>query len=191
VRSPEDGLVRRKTLLLGALLGALHGCATKAPPPTTVAHRTTAPSGATVRLAVLPSDSLLFADIAGALDEQLGRARVAGTGTMIRAKLSMEVAQLALECVSPTDECYAQVGRFLQVDRLLWGQIAHDGTTAGVKVTIVLLDVGRGAQLARAEETFPKSEAAIGGLRRLVERAAATPAAAAAPGALSQRERAP
>jgi hypothetical protein len=191
VRSPEDGLVRRKTLLLGALLGALHGCATKAPLSPAVVHRTGAPSsGATVRLAVLPSDSLLFADIAGALDEQLGRARVAGTGPMIRAKVSMEVAQLALECVSPTDECYAQVGRFLQVDRLLWGQIARDGTTAGVKVTIMLLDVGRGAQLARAEESFPKSDVAIGGLRKLVERAAAAPAASSPPGALSQRERA-
>jgi hypothetical protein len=143
-----------------------------------------------VRLAVLPSDPLLFADIASALDEQLGRARVAGAATTVRAKLSMEVAQLALECVSPTDDCYAQVGRFLQVDRLLWGKISRDGATAGVKVTIVLLDVGRSAQVGRAEESFPKSEAAIEGLRKLVERAAGAPSSSA-PGALSQRERAP
>jgi hypothetical protein len=144
-----------------------------------------------MRLAVMPSDSLLFADIASALDEQLGHARVAGAGTTIRAKISMEVAQLALECVSPTDDCYAQVGRFLQVDRLLWGQIVRDVPSAGVKVTVVLLDVAHGTQLARAEEVFAKNDAAIGGLHRLVERASSPPVPSPPPGALSQRERTP
>ena len=150
------------------------------------------------RLAVLPADSLLFSDIAVALDEQLARARVTGVGPMVRAKISMEVAQLSLECVSATDECYTQVGKFLQVDRLLWGQIARDSQTTGVKVTIVLLDVERGAQLGRAEETFPKNDLAIGGLRRLVDQVTRTPASARgstatppASGALSQREHAP
>lgn len=185
----EDSLARRKILLLGALFGALHGCATKAPPKAFAVHRDSS-STAAVKLAVMPSDSLLFADIATALDEQLGHARVAGAGTTIRAKLSMEVAQLALECVSATDECYSQVGRFLQVDRLLWGQIARDVPSSGVRVTVVLLDVARGAQLARAEEVFPKSDAAIGGLRRLVDRAS-MPAQSGPPGPLSQRERTP
>ena len=182
-------MARRKILLLGALFGALHGCATKAPPKAAAVHRDSSPAG-TVRLAVMPADSLLFADIASALDEQLGRARIAGAGTTIRAKISMEVAQLALECVSATDECYAQVGRFLQVDRLMWGQIVRDAPSSGVKVTVVLLDVARGAQLARAEEVFPKNDAAIGGLRRLVDRAS-TPVPAVPPEALSQRERTP
>jgi hypothetical protein len=188
VRPIEDCLARRKILLLGALFGALHGCATKAPPKAVAVHRESS-SGAAVKLAVMPADSLLFSDIATALDEQLGHARVAGASTAIRAKVSMEVAQLALECVSATDECYAQVGRYLQVDRLLWGQIARDVTSSGVKVTVVLLDVGRGAQVARAEEVFPKNDAAIGGLR-LVDRAS-TPAPAGPPGPLSQRERTP
>ena len=138
----------------------------------------------------MPADSLLFADIASALDEQLGRARVAGVGTTIRAKLSMEVAQLSLECVSATDECYSQVGRFLQVDRLMWGQIVRDVPSSGVKVTVVLIDVARGAQLGRAEEVFPQNDAAIGGLRRLVDRASMPPPAVP-PEALSQRERTP
>ncbi len=181
-------MARTKILLLCALFGALHGCATKAPPKTASVRRGSSSSDASVKLAVLPADSLLFADIATALDDQLVHARVAGAGTTIRAKISMEVAQLALECVSPTDECYAQVGRFLQVDRLLWGQIARDVPSSGVKVTVVLLDVARGAQLARAEEVFAKNDAAIGGLHRLVERAS-SPALSPPPGALSQRER--
>ena len=195
MRPSKDCLAKRKILLLGALMGALYGCATKAPPRPAVARPAAgAPSGAAVRLAVLPSDPLLFADIASALDEQLGRAQVAGARTMVRAKISMEVAQLALECVSPTDDCYAQVGRYLQVDRLLWGKISRDGANAGVKVTVVLLDVGRAAQVGRAEESFPKSTDAIEGLRKLVERAAGAPMTVSAPapsGALSQRERAP
>jgi hypothetical protein len=190
-------LARRKISLLGALLGALLGCATKAPPRVAAPTRAP-PSGGVARLAVLPSDSLLFSDIAVALDQQLARARVSGVGPMVRANVSMEVAQLSLECVSATDECYTQVGKFLQVDRLLWGQIARDSQTTGVKVTIVLLDVGRGAQLGRAEESFPKNDVAIGGLRRLVDQATATPskspgstASPTASGALSQREHAP
>lgn len=179
-------MARLKILLLGTLFGVLPGCATKAPPKVGAVHRD-APSDS-VRLAVMPADSLLYADVATALDEQLGHARVAGARTAIRAKISMEVAQLALECVSPTDECYSQVGRFLQVDRLLWGQIARDASSAGVKVTVVLLDVHRGMQLGRAEEVFPKNDVAIGGLRRLVDRASAPPVAVPSE-PLSQRER--
>jgi len=180
-------LARRKILLLGALFGALHGCATKAPPKS-ASVRQDGSSGGSVRLAVMPADSLLYADVATALDEQLARARVAGARTAIRAKISMEVAQLALECVSPTDQCYSQVGRYLQVDRLLWGQIARDAPSSGVKVTVVLLDVARGMQLGRAEEVFPKNDVAIGGLRQLVDRASKPPAAVP-PVPLSQRER--
>ena len=142
-----------------------------------------------MKLAVLPSDSLLFADIASALDRQLADARLGGVASMVRAKVSMEVAQLSLECVSATDECYAQVGRFLQVDRLLWGSIARDSGSAGVRVTVVLLDVRRGAAVARAEETFAQNDAAIGGLRKLVDRATGT-RDARAQAAVSQTERA-
>ena len=136
-----------------------------------IVPRQSSAMGAPVRLAVLPSDPLLFADIAHALDRQLSQARLSGVGPMVRANVSMEVAQLTLECVSPTDDCYTQVGRFLGVDRLLWGSITRDPLSPGVRVTVVLLDVKRGAAVARAEQSFAQSEAAIGGLRKLVDRA--------------------
>jgi hypothetical protein len=183
-------LATRKILLVGAVVGALHGCATKAPLRVAGSGRPPAVTGA-ARIAVLPSDPLLFADIAAALDEQLARARVNGTGPMVKANVSMEVAQLSLECVSATDDCYTQVGKFLQVDRLLWGQIAHDPEATGVTVTVVLLDVGRGAALGRAEQTFAKSDAAIEGLGKLVDKATAVPASRSTPTTVSQRERAP
>jgi hypothetical protein len=146
--------------------------------------------GAPVKLAVLPSDSLLFADIASALDRQLALAGLRGVASMVRAKVSMEVAQLTLECVSPTDECYAEVGRYLQVDRLLWGSITRDPRSTGVRVTVVLLDVRRGAAVARAEETFAQNDAAIGGLRKLVDRATGA-LDGGAQRTVSQRERTP
>jgi hypothetical protein len=205
-------LATRKIFLVGAMIGALHGCATKAPPRVVAVARPAAPPReAPARLAVLPSDRLLYPEIAIALDQQLDRAHVAGTEPMSKANVSMEVAQLALECVSASDDCYTQVGRFLQVDRLLWGQIVRDPQTNGVTVSVVLLDVGRGAALSRTEETFPKSEIAIQGLRGLVDKATGapspstpatpatagkpalpvTPAAPAAAATLSQKERTP
>jgi hypothetical protein len=163
-------LAKRYILLLALLVDALSACATKTPPRVTPPRRSVA-SGAPVKLAVLPSDPLQYADVATALDRQLAQARMSGVGPMVRAKVSMEVAQLTLECVSATDQCYTQVGRFLQVDRLLWGSIARVAQPAGVHVTVVLLDVGRGTPLARAEATFPQSDAAIDGLRKLVDQA--------------------
>src|SRR5262252_10345128 len=62
----EDCLARPKILLLGALFGALHGCATKAPPKGGALHRNGS-SDLSVRVAVMPADSLLYADVARAL----------------------------------------------------------------------------------------------------------------------------
>jgi hypothetical protein len=82
----------------------------------------------------------------------------------------MEVAQLSLECVSATDECFAKVGRFLQVDRLLWGQIERD-KEFGLKVTVVFLDVERGTRVGRAQGTFPEAAIAIQDLQKLIDEA--------------------
>ena len=188
----RSGLATRRIALIGALIGALGGCATKAPPKIVTPARPSARPTPSARLAVLPSDRLLFPELATALDDQLDRARVTGAGPSVRANVSMEVAQLSLECVSPSDDCYSQVGKFLQVDRLLWGQIARDSPSAGVTVSVVLLDVGRGAVVARAAETFARSEAAIQGVRALVDKATAAPSAATpAASALSRGELAP
>jgi hypothetical protein len=185
----EDGLARQTILWLGLLVGALPACATKPPPRASAPRRPTA-IAAPVKLAVLPSDPLFYADVASALDEQLAQSHPSGVRPLVRGRVSMEVAQLTLECVSATDACYAQVGRYLQVDRLLWGSVTRDAKSTGVRVTVVLLDVGRGAPVARAEEIFPRSDAAIGGLRKLVDQATgAAPSRGTA--TISQTERLP
>lgn len=172
----------------GALL--LHGCAAHAPPPppASASRKTLAP--AAIRLAVLPPDPLLFSDVAAALDDRLARVQLGGAGPVTKAKVSMEVAQLALECVAPIDGCYAQVGKFLQVDRLLWGVIARGPGSDGLTVTVVLLDVGRGAPVGRAEGSFAQRQDAVAGLQKLVDEAVGGPARPAT-AALSRPEHLP
>jgi hypothetical protein len=164
-------------VLCFALLGA---CASSAPPPIEPAVTVNAPRSAPrVRVGVLPPDALPFAEVAAALGRGLEGALSAADGKRARgsevvaAKVSMEVAQLSLECVSPTNDCYAAVGRFLQVDRLLWGQAVRDGDTSSVKVTVIHLDVGRRTPLGRAERTFTDPAAAVEGLQAVVDQAMA------------------
>jgi hypothetical protein len=175
VRVVEELMAKGAILTAGAILMALPACATNAPPRPSGPARApvTAHAPPSVRLAVLPPDALLFSDVAAALNEQLGQARINGEGhaKAMMGNVSMEVAQLSLECVSPTDECYTAVGRFLQVDRLLWGQVTRDQDQAGIKVSIVLLDVSTGTPIARAERTFPEAAAAIRDLPPLVAQA--------------------
>jgi hypothetical protein len=169
-------LTRRAIVSAAAIGIALQACATKAPPRLAQPQRAGAAGHA--RLAVLPPDPFLFPDVALALGDRLARAQVGGSGPAVSAQVSMEVAQLSLECVSPTDVCYTQVGRFLQADQLLWGQVSRSVELPdGVKVTVVLLDVDRGLSLAHAERTFAEREAAIRGLGELVDRATHLPGA--------------
>jgi len=187
-------LVRRvdlttpRTFFGASLLFALLGCAEKPLPPVYHPPPSVAAPPAAIKVAVLPPDMLLFSDVASALSDRLAHAQVGGAEPAVMAKVSMEVAQIALECVSATDDCFAKVGRFLQVDRLLWGQIERDSET-GLKVSVALLDVGRSAMVGRAQRAFAGESAAIMGLQGLVDEVL-HPAPAPAP-ELSQSERQP
>jgi hypothetical protein len=203
----------RGSVLFLALLGA---CASSAPPPIEppVAPANAPRSAPRIRVGVLPPDALPFGEVAAALGRGLEGALSAANGRRVRgsevvaAKVSMEVAQLSLECVSPTNDCYAAVGRFLQVDRLLWGQAVRDGDASSVKITVIHLDVGRRIPLGRAERTFTDQVAAVEGVQAVVDQAMAplpaspdttptitaaqsppAPSAAAAPAAARMKER--
>lgn len=133
------------------------------------------PTVAEVRLGVLPPDAMPFADLATALGTQLRHiethtSRSARTEVVL-GKVSMEVAQLSLECVTPTTDCYAAVGKFLQVDRLLWGQLVRDDDKQHVKVTVVLLDVALGTGIGRAERSFPEHGASPEELQKVIDEA--------------------
>lgn len=156
-----------------ASLALLLGCAHEA--PRSAAKRTRKSAiVAPVRLGVLPPDEMRFADLAAAVSTALKKIRAEGSGPwteVVTTKVSMEVAQLSLECVAPTSDCYAAVGKFLQVDRLLWAQLSRDDDQKSVKVTVELLDVGLGTGIGHAERSFPEHGPSTDELQQLVDEA--------------------
>ena len=119
------------------------------------------------------------------------RARRPARGTTIRAKVSMEVAQLALECVSATDECYAQVGplsagRSLAVgaDRARCRRPRRQGDSRPARRRTRHADRARRRGLS--EERRRDRRTPPPGRTRVDAGTAAVP-----PGPLSQRERTP
>jgi hypothetical protein len=138
-----------------------------------------------VRLAWLPLDALVAPDLAATINQRLGGLRVGGATESFRAPVSMEVAQLAIECIEPVAACYTAVGRSLGADRVLWAELApHGEAGGGVRVALVLFDVSGGAVVRRAERSFADADQARAGVATLVseafERPAAKPAAAGA-----------
>jgi hypothetical protein len=127
-----------------------------------------------VRLAWLPLEPLLSPDIAAAVNERLGRLAAAGSTQSYRAPVSMEMAQLALECIERTPACYAAVGRSVGADRLLWAELSAGPAAApaqSLSVAVVLFDVRGSAVLRRVERTYDGAEAARAGVAELVDRA--------------------
>src|SRR6516225_5374028 len=111
-------LIAPGPLLLGALLYLSAGCAHQPPPAKRAAGGPARPQ--VVRLAWLPAEPYLSRDLASAINDRLAHVTVAGTSEVIRAPVSMEVAQLAIECIEASPRCYSAVGRSLGGDRLVW-----------------------------------------------------------------------
>jgi hypothetical protein len=141
-----------------------------------------APAGPRVRLTVLPSESDEFPQVAAALNEALGASHVPGVDERYLSKVPLEVAQLSVECVDPTNACYAAVGRAIPADRLLLARVALDREHHRyVQVTVTLFDVGTARPIGVTERTFGDPEEARRGVVKLVADAmAAVPGATAA-----------
>jgi hypothetical protein len=157
-------------LALAYLMG---GCGAPATPPA----KTAASDAATpIRLAWLPVEALAAPEVAGAANSALARLRPAGVTASAKAPVSMEVAQLTIECIQPTAACYSAVGRSIDADRLLWLEIARstpDGKA--VRVAVAFYDVQAGAFLRRAERTFASTAEARTGIQPFVAEAVPSP----------------
>jgi hypothetical protein len=130
-----------------------------APPP---------PPRPTVQLAVLPAESDSFPGAARAVTTQLAVAKVKGADETKVSKVSLEVAQLAVECVEPTAACYEAVGRSMSANRLLFARI-DSATKRSLKVTVTLYDVDANAELKTAEKVFATETEAARGAAALVD----------------------
>jgi muconolactone delta-isomerase len=145
------------------------GCATTAhqaakspPPPASPPPR--------VRLAWLPFDASASSGLTAAVNTQLEQVKIAGVTETFQVPVSMEMAQLAIECIEKTARCYAAVGRSVGADRLLWADLdrrAHGDLT----LRVALFDVDRGAVVHEAAQSYPSAKAAQADVDALIARA--------------------
>jgi hypothetical protein len=149
------------------LLGA-GACAGKAPPAKVV--KAPAPEA---KLAWMPLDPLDGPAVAKAVNDQMSRVKLAGTKAPVKAAVSMEVAQLAIECIQPTPACYRAVGHSLGADRLIWAEVDPGASEDKIRITVVLFDVQAGTA-SRRVGTFAGVDAARAGVAGLVDHAAQT-----------------
>jgi hypothetical protein len=123
-----------------------------------------------VRLAWLPFDAHASSGLTTAINAHLGHAKIAGITESFQAPVSMEMAQLAIECIDKAARCYTAVGRSVGADRLLWADLdrrAHGSLT----LRVALFDVDRGAILHEAAQSYPSANAAQADVETLIARA--------------------
>lgn len=150
------------------LLLSLGACASSKPAPVQVVKPPPPPDQ---KLAWMPVDPLDAPSVAQAVNEQMSRVKVAGTKEHIKAAVSMEVAQLAIECIQPTTICYRAVGHSLGADRLMWAEVDPSAPQDKIRITVVLFDVQSG-NAARRVGTFDGVQAARAGVAELIDHAA-------------------
>src|SRR6516164_6087530 len=119
----SDGAAQRarpeRLWALAAALALGAGCASRSPPPA----RTTQKAPPPARRGWLPAEPLAGSALAQAVNERLAEVTIPGASTGVKAAVSMEVAQLAIECTEPTPTCYTAVGRSLGADEMLWAEL--------------------------------------------------------------------
>lgn len=131
----------------------------------------TPPPRPRIQLAVIPAESDAFPRAARAVSGLLAGARVAGVDTRSISKVSLEVVQLSIECVDPTDACYQAIGRSMAANRLLFARIDSSGKRRQLRVTVTLYDVDARAARRTAQKLFASEDQAIDGAAALVAEA--------------------
>jgi hypothetical protein len=168
--------MRLRDCILFAGVGAACGCfAHKAGTRSPASPATSAalPPKA-VRLAVLPVESDGFPEVAEWLSNLLGDVRVAGVDEYFKPHVALEVVQLSIECVEATAQCYTQVGKSLEANRLLMATISGGSgrrRERSIRVRVVLFDVDRGVELTAAEKQFKNKDEALADAEDLVKAA--------------------
>jgi hypothetical protein len=120
---------------------------------------------------VLPADAAVYPEAARTTTELLSRQRVRGLDAPEVSSVSIEVAQLSIECVEPTPSCYAAVGKSLSANQLLFAQFDAGPQPEQVRVTVTLFDVDTGGLTKRARKLFDTEQDVVYGIREVVEEA--------------------
>ena len=141
----------------------------RAPTLTTPGSRP--PPRSRIQLAVIPAESNTFPRAAEAVTGSLAGAAIGGIDEMHMTKVPLEVVQLAIECVDPSDACYHAIGRSMSANRLLFARIDPGATRRQLKVTVTLYDVDAKASRRTAQKVFPTEDQAVAGAAALVAEA--------------------
>ncbi len=152
----------RRVLLAGAVVGA--ACGPTAPPAPLMPTQ----KG---RLAALPAESGEFPSAAKTATDFLSRTRVRGLGEAQMGKVSIEIAQLAIECNEQSTHCYAAVGKSLDANQLLFAKIDRGPKPESCKVTVGLFDVDTGDWSRQASKIYDTEADAVYALREVIEEA--------------------
>ena len=150
-----------------AAVGA--GCATTT--PKTIASRPAPPVAAPTpkRLTWLPFEPGAGQQLARVGNERLARVVVEGATRPVQAPVSMEMAQLALECIERTPKCWSAVGRSLGAELLLWAELERTPRGSGVTLRVALFEVDARTLRKNATRAFPNATDAGAGFVSLVD----------------------
>lgn len=95
-------------------------------------------------------------------------ARIDGTDATPVSRVSLEVVQLAIEGVDPTDACYQAIGRSMAANRISFARIDAGPIRRELQVEITLYDVDAKAARRTAARLFATEGQAIAGAAALV-----------------------
>jgi hypothetical protein len=149
-----------KVLVLAVALAACGG----AQPP---AFRSPGPKQ--LKFVALPVESPNFPNAAKLATDLLRRARLKDMPEPTMTKVSIEIVQLQIECVEPTETCYEAVGKTLSADLLLFGELEAGPREGQVKFTVSLFDVGAKAYRKRSAKMFATEEDAAYDMKLVVQ----------------------
>lgn len=152
------------------VLAVASGCATTTHPAVRSPPAAAVSPPPRVRLGWLPFDASTSSGLTTAVNAQLEHLKIDGVTESFRAPVSMEMAQLAIECIEKTARCYAAVGRSVGADRLLWADLDRRGH-GNLTLKVALFDVGRGGIVREAEQSYPSAKAAGADIESLFARA--------------------
>jgi hypothetical protein len=156
--------------LVPPLLAVLVAACATTKAPTVARAPTPAKPTTTRRLAWMPLEARVAPEIASAINQRLARVTVPGVSETFQSPVSMEMAQLAIECIDRAPRCYAAVGRSVRADELAWSELAHGkGHDASVTVRVSLFDVASGAVVRQNSRTFPSAKAARDGVAAFID----------------------
>jgi hypothetical protein len=164
-----------QALLIAAITAT--GCATSSPSQHKRADRVPedGPTRHRMKLAVLPVESDSFPRLAKSINGVFHDLQVNGIEDYFLSKVTLEVAQLAIECVDQTNECWVAVGKSLSSDRMLMAQIGANAAAKGkkklraVELTVTYFDVESGQPLHVSNKSFKSEDEALRGMKDLID----------------------